>query len=213
MLKKATFDKVFWEMASMPEYTPVGTSIISSNVNSYTLTAKDLNSNYITKYKTNFNSLFSGLTIFGTDQTASFIYSKNAKSPINFCLNGDTALTVLLSSVYIENVYNTTKLSARQRATKVLTSYLIPQLKVFSNNFTQSEIKYFGFSAVYGSKDFIDDSSKPKAELVSIVVPQILIKKYASGSITEDDLVAGSEIWLSDRDVITDIKKVKITLE
>ena len=214
MLKKATFDKIYWEMATMSDNTPEKTSAIVSTLNSYLETpSKNPNDYYINKYKQNFKSLFTGLTLFGTDQSAAFIFNKKTKLPINFCLNVDTSLTLLLSSVYIDNVYNTIKLSSRQRATKVLTTYLIPQFKKISENFVDSDIKYFGFTAVYGSIDLVDETSKPKAELVAIVAPYTLIKKYVQGSITEDEIVAGSEIWISDRDAITDFKKIKIVLE
>jgi hypothetical protein len=166
----------------------------------------------IKKYRDTFDKTF--LDFQGT-KAEKFLYSQGTALPIHFGLFNDTALSLLISGVVSDNVYNTLKLTAKQRAAKVITTYILPAFKTVAENFTDKEIKYFGISCVYGGKDFGDDDPNgTKAEFVSFLAPSSLIKKYASSDITEDELVNAADIYISDRDMgFHEIKKIKIVVE
>lgn len=222
-IKKANFHRTTWSLYSIhneKKYAPTSSALVINDVNKYLTymdTAKTKNINEIAeieKHLPNIDSTFKSLTLFGPNQLAEFLYLKPNSIPVNFSMTGDTALTMIITGIFIDNIYNTLKLTSRQRATKVITSYLIPQLNVFTKCFPNTDIEYFGFCAIYGSKDFSNNSSSStKAEFVSFVVPTKIINKFVSGDITEDELVESSEVNISDRDMIGEIKKIKITLE
>lgn len=169
---------------------------------------------YIKKYRNNIDSTFKGLKLLGSDQLGKFLYGKKYSLPIHFCMYGDTALSFIVSGAYIDNIYNTLKLTGRQRAAKVITTYILPSLKSYARAFSNSEIKYFGMTCIYGSKDFTDKSALAlKPEFVGFIAPAKLIKKYVSGDLTEDELIEASDIYVCDRDMVAEIKKIKIVLE
>jgi hypothetical protein len=222
-IKKASFQRTTWSLYAIyneKKYAPIRSENVINDINQY-LTIMDTSQSKniyeiaeIKKYLPNIDSTFKTLTLFGPGQLAEFLYTKPYSIPVNFSLTGDTALTMLISGICIDNIYNTLKLTSRQRATKVITTFLIPQLRVFSKCFPNTDIKYFGFAAVFGSKDFSSTSkTSTKAEFVSFVVPTGIINKFVSGDITEDELVESSEVNISDRDMIVDVKKIKLVLE
>jgi len=38
-------------------------------------------------------------------------------------------------------------------------------------------------------------------------------RKFVDGDLTEDDLVAGADVYIADRDMITGIKKIRLTIQ
>ena len=217
------FDRTTWDLYGKyndNNYAPTKAEEITNDVNAYLLKVPTENKrqgqitefNLIKKYKNNIDSLFLKLKVLGSDQLGKFVYLKEISLPIHFSLYGDTALSLIISGAFIGNVYNTLKLTSRQRATKVVTTYILPALKSFANSFHEKEIKYFGMTCVYGSKDFSDDHST-EAEFVGFIAPVNIIRQYASKDITEDDLINAADVFISDRDMNAEIKKIKITLE
>lgn len=168
----------------------------------------------IKKYRNKIDTTFQGLKFFGRDQPGTFFYINETSLPIHFGMMGDTALSFIISGVFIDNIYNTLRLTSRQRATTVVTTYILPSLKAFSKSFTGNEIKYFGITCIYGSKNFADDGyTNTQPEFVAFIAPVELIKMYVAGDLTEDDLINSAEIYICDRDMDSEIKKIKITLE
>lgn len=170
--------------------------------------------NLIKKYRNNIDLAFRRLNLFGSDQLGAFFYFKGIDPPVHFGLYGDTSLSLIISGVFIGKVYNTLKLTSRQRAAKVVTTYIFPSLKAFTDNFQGEEIKYFGMTCVYGSKDFGDNSVlATKAEFVGFIAPAKLIKKYVAADLAEDELINAADVYVCDRDMGPQIKKIKVILE
>jgi hypothetical protein len=218
------FDRTIWTLYAQfnkIEYTPVKAEDVIKDIDNYLL--KDSTSktnkgklsefNLTKKYRNQIDTTFQGLGLFGSDQLGAFIYLKESL-PIHFAMMGDTALTFIISGVFIDNVYNTLKLTSRQRATKVITTYILPSLKAFIRSNYGKDIKYFGITCVYGSKNFADDGVlNTKPEYVAFIAPVKLIKQYVKGDLTEDELINSADIYLCDRDMVAEFKKIKITLE
>jgi hypothetical protein len=225
ILETTCFDKISWQVQNNErKYNPISARFVINDIDSYLLRWKPNNDSLgielrskkiftlIKKYRNKFDSTFIDFRNSNTDK---FVYFQDVALPIHFGLFNDTALSLLISGAVSDNVYNTLKLTLKQRAAKVITTYILPALKIVANNFTNKEIKYFGMSCAYGSKDFGDDDpNATKAEFVSFLAPSSLIRKYTSSDITEDELVNAAEIYISDRDMgIHEIKKIKIVLE
>lgn len=221
----ANFDKTTWSLYTQynsDEYAPTKAEDVMEDVDSYLSTTPTENKRrgeikefgLIKKYRNSIDTTFRGLKLLGSDQLGKFIYSKGISLPVHFGLMGDTALSFIVSGVYIDNIYNTLKLTARQRATKVVTTYMLPSLKSFANSFSDNEVKYFGMTCVYGSKDFSDNGVlATRPEFVAFIAPAKMIRQYFAGDLTEDELIDAADIFVGDRDMVAEIKKIKITLE
>lgn len=220
-----SFERTTWELYSNhnhKEYAPVRSGDVIKYIDKYlskTLTKDGRNGeikefNLIKKYRSNLDSIFQRFGLLGSDQLGEFLFDKDISVPVQFGLYSDSALSLIISGAYIDNVYNTLKLTSKQRATKVLTTYILSSLKSYAKSFNDNEIKYFGMTCIYGSKDFSDESPlATKAEFLAFIAPVSLIRKYVSGDLTEDELVNTSDIYVCDRDMVTDIKKIKIIIE
>lgn len=221
----ANSNRINWELYGKfhhQEYKPVEAENVIEDIDKYLSKIPTTNEqngetkefNLIKKYRNNFDTTFRRLQFLGSDQLGEFIYDKGRRIPVHFGLYGDTALSVIISDAFIDNIYNTLQLTSKQRASKVVTTYILPSLKAFALSFTNKEIKYFGMTCLYGSKDFSDEGTIAiKAEFVGFIAPCNLIRKYVSGDLTEDELVDESDVYVCDRDMVTDIKKIKIVIE
>lgn len=225
ILERTAFDKISWQIQNTEkEYNPKPAILVINDIDNYLIKWKPNDDSLgiefrpkkifalIKKYRNKFDSIFID---FNNTNTNRFVYFHEVALPIYFGLFNDTALSLVISGVVSDNVYNTLKLTSKQRAAEVIATYILPALKTLANNFTNKEIKYFGMSCVYGSKDFGDDDpNATKGEFVSFLAPSRLIKKYASSDITEDELINAADIFISDRDMeIHEIKKIKIVIE
>lgn len=123
-------------------------------------------------------------------------------------------LVLLITGLTDGKIYNTLQLDARARAAKAVSEVLAPAWKAFQALPTAPDIKFVGFAATYGTQDFLDKASPMslKAESVVVVVPLDRALKFASGALTEDELIEASDVWVSDKDTVSDVKKIKLTL-
>ena len=168
----------------------------------------------IKKYRNNIDNIFKELELISSDQYGSFFCSGFTNLPVHFAVYGDTALSLIVSGVFIDNIYNTLRMTERQRAAKVITTYILPNFKSFTKSFQGKEIKYFGMICVYGTKDFSDDGSfATKPETVAFISPVKFIRRYVAGDLTEEDMINFADIFISGREMGFEYKKIKITLE
>jgi hypothetical protein len=106
------------------------------------------------------------------------------------------------------------KTTNRQRATIILTGKAFPALKAMSDVFNIDEIKYFGVTIFYASKDFSDRYTlTPRTEFLSVIVPSDKCKLFGKGELSEDELLESADIYTKDRDMVTGIKKIKLTIQ
>jgi len=121
-------------------------------------------------------------------------------------------LTLLLTSLGSVNIYNTQRLDARGRAAKEIQATVLPEIKQF-RVVTAPAIKNFGVIVIYGTKDFSEEDSTPKPELVALVASAGNCRKLAAATMTEEDFVAASDTYIVDKDeVVPDVRKVRIAL-
>lgn len=210
---------IAYELKNNP---PVKAEEVISDVDAYLLKVStdekysedSIAHNLMKKYHNNIETVFNNLNLI-TDQYGQFLYFKGVSVPIKFALYGDTAKSVIIINLFIDNLYNTLKLSSKQRAAKVITAYILPSLKSIAEAFPEEEIKYYGMTCIYGSKDFSSKNSmlSNKAEFVGFIAPSKVTLKFIAGDITEDEMINAADIFISDRDMREGIKKVSIVIE
>lgn len=225
ILERRCFDKISWQVQdAKPEYKPVYAMLVINDIDKYLLNWRPNDDSLdiafrpkkifslIKKYRSSFEKTFLDLQSSEADK---FLYFHRSSLPIYFGLFKDSALSLLFSGVVSDNVYNTLRLTAKERAAKVIATYILPALRIVAEDFNTKEIKYFGFSCVYGSKDFgNDEPNGTKAEFISFLAPSDLVRKYNSSDITESELVNAADIYISDRDMqLREIKKIRIAIE
>ncbi len=227
VIEHRAFDKILWQLASYTDVEEKDIPVNSKNVFAYVdrylsyATTADISSSekneciLIKKYITLLDSTFQDFELLPSGDKGKFVFIKDKASPIHFGLFNDTALSLIINSLFVDNVYNTLRLTARQRATKVIEEYVLPQLIVFIYRFKSSEIKYFGLTCVYGSKTFGDtDPVATKGEYVAFMASRKAISNYVTHKITEDELLNAADIYICDRTMgIGEIKKVKLQIE
>ena len=128
--------------------------------------------------------------------------------PARFALK-DGALTLLLTTLDSENVYNTLRLDSRQRAAKEIDAIALPAIERLST-VRAPDVKYFGVIVAYGTRDFSqEDSSKtPEAELVVLVAQADRCRKVSDAELTEEEFVDTADVYLVDGGV----RKIKVSL-
>lgn len=132
-------------------------------------------------------------------------------SPVRLA-SQDGRLTLLLTSMGSENIYNTLRLDAKERAGEEIQKTVLPEIKQFQV-VNSPAIKYFGVVVVYGTKDFSEEDSTPDPEIVALVAPVENCRKLADAEMTEEDFVSASDEYIVDRDDATNqVRKVKASL-
>jgi hypothetical protein len=135
--------------------------------------------------------------------------------PVRFA-QAETGMVFLVTGVGSSTVFNTLRTTPKSRAAKIISTKILPEMETFYDFFKDTDIKYCGMAVVYGSEDFSDESISRvslKAEVVTLVVSSENCKKFVDGIMTEDQLIDLSDIYLKDRDMGFNVKKIKVTIE
>jgi len=162
----------------------------------------------IKKYSENFKEYFDGLYY-----SKSYFYL-DYPPPFKFSHYYDTGLVLMFSSMCGHQIFNSDKSTQNERAKSVLIDDAIPLL----NNYDlipDCKIKYVMIPCMYHCANFNDENYKYeeyKLECVTILVPVIVAKEYSKKTITKDDLIAKSYVYLSDDNFGGEMVKVKLEL-
>jgi hypothetical protein len=140
-----------------------------------------------------------------------FLYTE---TPVRFA-SKDGAITLLLTTLYSSSVYNSLRLNAKQRAAKAIEETVLPAISAFSFASVGNDIKNFGVVVAYGSRDFSESDSilNTKAEIVAVIASPDKCRKLSDAQLTEEEFVAGADVYLVDRDLIGGVRKVKVSLD
>ena len=122
----------------------------------------------------------------------------------------DGSLVLLETCVASDNVYNTLRLSAKERAAKEIDATVLKAMKEF-RNLSLPEVKSFGVVAEYGTRDFSEHDSRPKPEMVTLIASVSNCRKLDQLEITEEDFVALSDVYILEN-AFGEVRKVKISL-
>jgi hypothetical protein len=210
-------DKTTWSLGvnyKKEEYVPIKSENVKILIDSFIVSPKsnECDKFYIKKYKKEIDTLFTNMK-FLSDGYCTFLGVKNTEVPIKISNYNVTSKLFLIKGIASTDIYNTLKLTSRQRASKIITSSIIPSLKSLKP-ILNKEFDYVGLGVVFGSKDFSDKSALAlKEEYVFFIAPKSKIIDFNNNKITEDELIQSADVYISDREMSYDVKKVKITLE
>lgn len=120
---------------------------------------------------------------------------------------------VIIEGLVSENVFNTLRTTSRSRAVSVATALVLPSLKRIDPLCNLPAIGFVAIQGVYGSRSFLDKSEKPEAETLTVVVLAAACRDFIAGRVSEDDLIAGADVFLTDRDAVLETRKIKLSLQ
>jgi hypothetical protein len=146
-----------------------------------------------------------------TGKWPGFLY-KGDELPFRFVKNEQDKLILTIKDVASDHVFNTLKVTPKQRAGKIISSIVLPICEDFYLFFKGDDPDYLSVVLAYGSKSFLDQDARPDAEVVVFLVPVPDLRQFYSHKITDDALLDKAEIYLSDRDSSA-LRRVKISLE
>jgi len=210
-------DKTTWSLGvnyKKENYIPIKSEEVKILIDSFIVAPKsnECDKFYIKKYKKEIDTLFTNMKFLG-DSYCTFLGVKNVEVPIKISNYNVTSKLFLLKGIASTDIYNTLRLTSRQRASKIITSRIIPSLKSLKPILSK-EFDYVGMGVVFGSKDFSDKSALAlKEDYVFFIAPKSKIIDFNNNKITEDELIQSADVYISDREMSFDVKKVKIALE
>ena len=210
-------DKTTWSLGvnyKKENYIPIKSEEVKILIDSFIVAPKsnECDKFYIKKYKKEIDTLFTNMKFLG-DSYCTFLGVKNIEVPIKISNYNVTSKLFLIKGIASTDIYNTLRLTSRQRASKIITSRIIPSLKSLKP-ILNKEFDYIGLGVVFGSKDFSDKSTLAlKQDYVFFIAPKSKIIDFNNNKITEDELIQSADVYISDREMSYDVKKVKITLE
>lgn len=163
-------------------------------------------------YKDKIDSLILRIN-FGSNNLIKYLYNY-PELPFGI-IDKDNKVIFLFAGISTNNIYNTLKFDSKERASKIISSMILPSLNIYPNIFSNTKIKFFGISISYGCSDFSDEQSQkyPYGEVITIIFSLDNCKKFVDGEITDQELIDSSNIYLSDKDMLNGIKKVKMYLK
>ncbi len=209
--------KTYWSLGvtyAKIDKAPIRPEAVISDIHTFTNNHElgyDIEKSYLLKYKESIDSTFNNMKLIG-NSLGQFVYSKNLEIPIRFCTYKDVSKLCFITGIAVDNVYNTLRLTSRQRAGKVVTEFIIPSIKSM-NPILDKEFDFIGLGAIYGSKDLSDKYGLIKEEYIAFIVSCKKARDFITGKITEDELVESADIISSDRDMVIGTKRIKIILE
>lgn len=210
-------DKTTWSLGvnyKKENYVPIKSENVKIFIDSFIVAPKsnECDKFYIKKYKKEIDTLFTNMKFLG-DSYCTFLSVKNAEVPIKVSNYNVTSKLFLIKGIASTDIYNTLRLTSRQRASKIITTRIIPTLKSLKP-ILNKEFDYVGLGVVFGSKDFSDKSALAlKEDYVFFIAPKSKIIDFNNNKITEDELIQSADVYISDGEMSFDVKKVKIALE
>ncbi|MCD6012468.1 MAG: hypothetical protein K0Q79_2330 [Flavipsychrobacter sp.] len=146
-----------------------------------------------------------------TTVATSFLYSG---TPYQFCNYNDTATVLYFYAVRDGNTYNLAKTTERKIFRTSFEQCLLPSLKAL-DELKEGDIKYAALSVYYGCKDTREGA--PAGQIAPFCLTLLAriadLQQFAEGMITAKGLVAVSELYLSDEEGATELRRVQMNID
>jgi hypothetical protein len=191
---------------------PSSGDMLINNIKNYTDTVSNSKILY-RKYSDDICKLIKYLSYhpIQIDEYINFI-SSNGDIPIHFLKYRHNSNLVFFTGIYSKNVYNKYRKSEKERAHDVLVKILLPATKLIVTNFSNTELQYIGLSVDYGAGDFTK-TDFDSGESLFIILPFTAAKSFASGQITEDEIISSGDYFMLSSDTPESIKKQNIVIQ
>lgn len=217
VLRDEAFGTTIWSLSiqhESKEYKAISHKDYSYALNNFLEYSPQSEYQQALRYKTEMKNSFKWFTVY-CDNIAKFL-PNSSKRPIPFRFaDNNGKKCVILSDIASSSVYNTLRSTSTSRASTVLISCIIPKIRFFYQAFEQTDFEYFGFIIFYGSKDFSEKSDvlNLKAEMLALIIPKDKCLQFIDGLITESEFIGNCDVYLTDRDMMFDYKKIKPQIE
>jgi len=118
---------------------------------------------------------------------------------------------ILLDAIGVETIFNTLRLQSKDRAKKIFDQYAVEALSKLSSKPFKG-IEGAILVVTYGSKNFLDKSrgSNLKPEAILVISSFDNIRRFKNGDIDDQEFAKNTIIFLSDRDSVTEARRVNL---
>jgi len=158
----------------------------------------------------------------GSELGQFFYYRRETGPPVSVPLGfarWKGGISVVVTGAVSTTVFNTQRTTSKERAAAIIESMVLPSLGAFVKANFSEEISHFGIAILYGSEDFAADPSSlfsvldKEAEMVGFVADRSACQKFVLGEITQEEFISKSAVFISDRDMMSGIKRITITID
>ena len=138
---------------------------------------------------------------------------KDDDIPIQF-VNFHNQICLIIENIANDNIYNTLKTTAKERAAMEIANIII-NFKDFYDCFKDTDIQYYGLFFTYGSKDFSDESIvfNLEPESILLLASKNDCAKFYNGEMSENKFLNRSYIFMSDRDISGEYKRIEVEIK
>ena len=127
----------------------------------------------------------------------------------------DDGTALIMLGISSPKIFNTLQTTAKQRATQIIESIVLPHIGVFESKEFPDTISHVGMTVAFSSKDFSDDSIvlNQMIETVTFIAPKIACSSFVSGKLEQEKFLIQSTILLMDRNMPGGVKRISVTIE
>jgi len=160
-------------------------------------------------YLPNITSIFQNIGMFGSE-VGTFLLD-DLSAPQAFATKAGGTVLVLTTLAATEPL-ETRNSTAKTRAVDIMSTRMIPVLREMDKVLRDSDLVFYGVCFTYGSRSNSDESSMkwPEPEMLAVIVPRDVLHQFVEGQITDNDLLAKCEMYLSDRDARFNLQRVQL---
>jgi hypothetical protein len=163
---------------------------------------------FIATHRTALSKFFTSLNSLGKEEVY-FLHSQWL--PIKVA-SKDDAPCMVFTNFASTNLYNSLRLTEKQRAAKVLDTLVLPILQKLDDSLYDSEIPHYCIVYFYGSQDFSQKSRLSiRPEVLVLVISREICHAFAKGKLSQEKLLSRTEVFIGSEDVKP--RRVDITID
>jgi hypothetical protein len=152
---------------------------------------------FIAEHRTALAAFFNSLSLVSNEKV-SFLF--DTEPPLHVSTR-DGRLCLIIDNFASTTIYNTLRLTNKQRAAKVLDTFVLPILHKLDKSLYESDIPCYCIVYFYGSKDFTYESATAiTPEVLMLIVNRDDCHEFARGTLSQEKLLSRSELFIGSSD-------------
>lgn len=116
---------------------------------------------------------------------------------------------LLFHTLCHSSTYNEVRLSQHEMVSKVISDVLLP-MSYEIGEYENINVQYIGLDICYPHKDFTEEYASENWDYLLLIIPAEALKDYANTYLSDQDLIAKSDIYCGD-DAIS-LRRMNVTL-
>lgn len=104
---------------------------------------------------------------------------------------------LIFHTLYHYSTYNEARLSQQEMIARVISDALLPVAYQIGEN-ENINVQYIGLDICYSHKDFTKEYASEDWDYILLVIPTEVLKDYANTYISDQDLIAKSDVYCGD---------------